>query len=43
MRLHPDKNPGDGIAASKMSSLNEAWLNLEIKLFKTKEFAKQEG
>jgi hypothetical protein len=42
MRLHPDKNPNNVLAASQMSSLNEAWLNLEVKLFKVKELAKQE-
>lgn len=34
MKLHPDRNNGDG---SKMTELNVAWEGLQIQHFKTKQ------
>lgn len=42
LRLHPDRNPNNAQIAQQMSSLNEAWFNLEVAHFKVKEFAKQQ-
>lgn len=43
LSLHPDRNPDNPQCASKMSDLNEAWLNLEVRHFKSKEPHKQEA
>jgi len=42
-RYHPDRNPDNPDCARKISALNEAWLNLETRHFKTKEIHKQEA
>jgi hypothetical protein len=41
MLLHPDKNPGHPEVSARMSELNEAWAEIQIKHFKTKELVQQ--
>lgn len=41
MLLHPDKNPGRPDISSRIYDLNEAWSQLQIKHFKTKEVTQQ--
>lgn len=42
LSLHPDRNPNDFSMASKMSQLNQAWTELEIRHFKVREVAGQQ-
>jgi len=39
--LHPDRNPGRPDISARMSELNEAWSQIQIKHFKTKELVQQ--
>jgi len=41
MYLHPDKNPDRPDISARMYELNEAWDQLQIKHFKTKELVQQ--
>lgn len=41
MLLHPDKNPGRPDISNRIYDLNEAWSQLQIKHFKTKEVTQQ--